>query len=592
VLQKWVFAGTQYALLAAFLFACWGIGRGLMRLRPRRPALLLALPVAQADAWPHPIAIALGMGVFVCVLQALAIAGRLAQAPVAASIALGAALGIAEIVRAARSGLPGPARVPRSRAERGSLAALALLALPTLVAPLGPPMAWDELMYHLPHARQWASSGQLQVNEWLRYPWFPYNYDLLFAGALLLGNDVLPHLLHAAAGWLAACLIYRLGVEHLRDRVAACVAAGLWLVLTMGQYDRAYIDMGVALFVLVACLALQRWRDGADRTWLAACAFSLGVAAGAKYQVLALLPFFAVVLALRDRRASTWLLAGFCLALPCIYWYARNAVATGDPFNPVGGRLFGFTDWNLADHRGQFEDLRSKAGWPHWALWPALAAPFVAELRRRPAVRGAMVLAAYMVLVWIASSRYPRYLVSAYPLLALLAAAGWMHLARTALALVAVRHRPLARQWAGGLLVACVGVASVVWSLRYGERIAPTPQAREALLRERVAGYAMWTYLHAHPAGRIYQMGLEESLYYAPQPIWGDAFGPWRYIDFVDLAPQDLYRKLAGQGFDALLVNTANIPQTTSKPGFEKFFVPVHTDAAIRLYRLAPEIAP
>ena len=76
--------------------------------------------------------------------------------------------------------------------------ALALVALPALMAPLAPPAAFDELMYHLPYARQVAQSGSLGIHEWLRYPWFPYNYNLLYAGALLVGDDVLTHFLGAS----------------------------------------------------------------------------------------------------------------------------------------------------------------------------------------------------------------------------------------------------------------------------------------------------------------------------------------------------------------------------------------------------------
>ena len=40
---------------------------------------------------------------------------------------------------------------------------------------------------------RWRRTGSLGIDEWLRYPWFPYNFNLLFAGALLVGDDVLPH---------------------------------------------------------------------------------------------------------------------------------------------------------------------------------------------------------------------------------------------------------------------------------------------------------------------------------------------------------------------------------------------------------------
>ena len=72
----------------------------------------------------------------------------------------------------------------------------------------------------------------------------------------------------------------------------------------------------------------------------------MGVAVGSKYQALFFLPFLAMTLVLVDRRPSTLLLVLVCLVVPCGYWYARNAIMTGDPFNPLGGKLFGFTDWN------------------------------------------------------------------------------------------------------------------------------------------------------------------------------------------------------------------------------------------------------
>lgn len=92
--------------------------------------------------------------------------------------------------------------------------------------------------------------------------------------------------------------------------------------------------------------------------WLVAFLFC--VAAGSKYQVLWLLPLFGAALLRRHRLQGpgwrmrsgwpTWRGAALAFALPCMYWYARNALLTGEPFNPLGGRLLGFTDWNLDDY--------------------------------------------------------------------------------------------------------------------------------------------------------------------------------------------------------------------------------------------------
>ncbi|KQP14258.1 glycosyltransferase family 39 protein [Pseudorhodoferax sp. Leaf267] len=575
-----VFAVSQYALLVAVLLGCWGMGSvALARLRAA------ALPPGLTT----PVATTVGLGMAICVLQALAIAGLLRPHWVAALVLLGllAAGHQAWQMRHTARAAPAAPAVPLAFGDRIALACLALAIASLLLKPLAPPTAWDELMYHLPHAQQWADSGRLQVNPWLRYPWFPYNFDLLYAAALLFGNDVLPHLLHAAAGWLTAWLVYGLGALHL-GRIAGCAAAIVWLTLTKGEFDSAYIDMGVTLFVLASAIALDQARTRRARPWWVVSGLLLGTALGSKYQVLALLPFFALALLWHERRASTWPMVLASLALPSLYWYARNAIVTGDPFNPIGGPVFGFTDWDAGDHKAQFDDLRRNAGLPHWLLWPALLSPCVPALRRSASARGAMLLCGWMLLVWLLSSRYPRYLMSAYPLLALLSVASCQPLARR---LVARWPLPLARGTAG-LLLAALGIAASSAIYKQGQRIAATPEARASLLRREVNGYAMWEHVRAHPVGRLYQLGLEDSLYYAPQPVWGEVFGPWRYRDVQHLAPQALHRKLASQGFDAFVIDTARAPGVVSHPAFDDWFERLHTDGAVQLYRVSARRAP
>lgn len=569
-MNKTVYALSHYAVLAAIIAACWGVGRlAMVRLNATAPRGLAA-----------PLHIAAGMGIAICLLQILGLAGLLNARWVGALVASGwlvAAYQARVVLRLA----PERSAARAGFGERIAWACLALAATTLVLRPLAPPQAWDELMYHLPHAQQWAQSGRLQVNPWLRYPWFPYNYDLLYAAALLYGNDILPHLLHAAAGGLTAWLVYALGALHL-NRIAGCAAAILWLLLTKGEFENAYIDMGVALFVLCAAVAFAQARASGERPWLLVSGFMLGVALGSKYQVLGLLPFFALALLWHDRRISTWLMTATSLAVPCIYWYVRNLLLTGDPFNPIGGPFFGFTDWDLGDHTGQFDDLRRNAGLPHWALWPALLAPAVPSLRRSAAARAAMWLCAWMLLVWLLSSRYPRYLMSGYPLLALLSVAACQPLARQ---LAAQVPRRLARGAAWSLLSA-LAVFAVIAIANQIPRFAATPQDREKLLRANVNGYAMWEFARGHPAGKIYQLGLEDSLYYAPQPVWGEVFGPWRYRDVQRLSPQQLHEKLSGWGFDAFAIDTARAPHVDRQPAFAQWFELLYSDGRVRLYRL------
>ncbi|MGO4396026.1 ArnT family glycosyltransferase [Variovorax sp. M-6] len=584
-----MFAATHYAALAVFVVGCWGFGRALLA--------RIGVP-ARRDVWLEAaMAAAAGLGIFVCVFQAIAIAGLFTRGAVIGVVAAG--------VLAAGVQAPAWLRELRSRereaawtfVEKLALLVLALTALPALVEPLAPPAAFDELMYHLPMAREVAQSGRLGVHEWLRYPWFPYNYNLIHAGGLLVGDDVLPHLLSGLAGWLSVGMVYRLGVQH-ASRVTGLIAAAIWLGI--GDYESALIDISVALFVLAACTVLWWWGESDDPVrgprWLALAAFFLGIAAGSKYQALTVLPLVALFVVRRERRLKVWALALVCFLIPCIYWYARNAVLTGDPFNPIGARVFGFTNWNLADYKNQFDDVQAHAAWPNGFLWGVLFAPLGLLWKRSPAVRAAAVFSVYSLGVWALTSRYPRYLAASVPLIALVSVVGWQALLG---GLAGWLRRTLPRWNARGTLDRagrCLGVLLVVIGVggsfymtrRSVAAIATTPAERTAFLEAQVPGYAVMNYLREHATGRVYQIALSEATYYGPAPVWGDAIGPWRYSDFIVLPPAEFARKLYSLGFEAIAVGAGSAPLLEAQPGFLDHFALMYEKAGAKAYRILP----
>lgn len=583
-MQKLLLVGSHYLALMLVVAACWGFGRSALR---------LALP-QEPDESGHvttPISIALGLGIAICALQWLGIAGALMRVAVGTLLVLGLGLAVAQWVVLDRS----PARPaiswkprwlslpPLSRCAL-TLAFLALIL--TLLTPLRPPVKWDELMYHLPHAQQWASSGRLDVTPWLRYPWFPYNFDLLYAGSLVFGNDIFPHLLNATAGWLTAWLILAVGTRYL-GLARAALATFIWFMLTRTEYDGAINDLGLTLFVFAACVTFQQWREHGPRGWLAISAFMLGVAIGTKYQALPLIGLFGLAVLWRSRRIADIITATVALAVPCAYWYGRNWLLTGDPFAPIGGHIFGFSDWNAGDYKGQFEDLAQYAGLPPMLLWAAPLA-LLGHWQSRQALRSAVMFALFFLTMWAASSRFERYLMPAYPVLALLAASGWMELARLARCPPDIDRHRLVRWSLRLLLIAMVAVVAGKLH-RDAKRIATDSSTRDAIVSKEVAGYRLLQDLSRSAPGKIYQLGLEYAIYYAPHPIWGDWFGPWRYRDYLDLAPDALRTRLVQQGFAYLLVHTTRFPSVASKPGFSSYFEEVDTDGPIRLYRLKSE---
>ncbi|WP_198969039.1 ArnT family glycosyltransferase [Xylophilus sp. ASV27] len=580
--EKLIYATAHYAALAVFLLCCWGMGRWIMG--------------RQADAriqdfWlGHALCATFGTGVFICALQLLAVAGLLLPPFILALTALGLLLALLQLRHR-----------PWRSAGRLHWTFWLILAIAacTVLFPLRPPLTWDELAYHLPHARQWALSGRLQVNEWLRYPWFPFNYNLLYAGALAVYDDVFAHMLHAYAGWLTALLVYRFGL-HMANRATAFLACALWLVLARPEFANAYIDMGVALFVFAAFICLQLWlEDRRSRACMLLGAFLLGVAIGSKYQGLLFLPLFAAAVVWKDRRPSSWLLCAAAVALPCIYWYGRNFVMTGDPVAPLGGRIFGFTDWNMGDYAHQFEDIRLNYGWPHPALWPALLTPLlIPRARHRMAYACAVVFGGYSVAVWMATSHYPRYLLAAYPVLCILSVsvccsiAQWLlePLARhAALVWADVRARAVLKTGSYAIALSLLvhfaqpGIARE-WSL-----VAVTPEARAEVVKVALPEYAgTLDYLQKHRGLRVYQSGMEGALYYAPPPIWGDHFGPWRYRDFVTLPPRELAQRLRQQKFDTLVLSVAGRERLLDDPDMARYFTEVRSDPFFRIFRVKP----
>lgn len=568
------------------------------------------------------MAVALGMGLFICAFQALAIFGAFRPGATLALVLAGVAAAAIQLpgwLRERRALRSGEAATPWTRYERIAAIALALVALPALVAPLAPPFAFDELMYHLPYARQVAQQGTLGIHDWLRYPWFPYNYNLLYAAALQLGDDVLPHFLNALAGALSVVMLYRLGMQH-ANRLTACIGAAIWLGL--GDYSNALIDMGVALFVLSACVALWWWRESqpgrpvhGGMRWLGLAAFFLGVAAGSKYQALVFMPLVALFVVRQERSPKAWGLALVCFLLPCIYWYARNFVMTGDPFNPIGARVFGFTEWTPADYVQQVADVRVHAEMPNALIWSFFLAPFGVLWKRSAAVRAAGWFCLYSVAVWVVTSRYPRYLMASFPLLALVSAVGWQVLfgwissglrrvfgrkdEREAGAAVATgaMSRDTARagarmgDWVAVLLLAVLAAVAVRQTAVKVGMISVTPETREAFLRKHVPGYAAMDYLRRNATGRVYQVALNEAIYYGPNPIWGDTLGPWRYTDFGKLSGGDLARKLAGLGFVAVVLPDSVVPVFSARVDFDKYFAVQFEQDGSRVYRILP-VAP
>jgi len=588
LIQKIEYIALHYVILSVFLFSCWGLGYLLLR--------SIVDKYKDNNLLEHTLASTLGIGAIICALQWLAIAGQLRAIWV--SILMASAI-INSLIQLRFLRFPSIKLILNTWSslsihKQFGFTLILLFLLPTLFAPLRPPLGGDECMYHLPHALQWALSGKLSVNEWLRYPWFPFNYELLYAAALIFHDDVMTHLLHALSGWLVALMIYQVGKRYIND-IVALIATIIWLQISRGGYINAIVDMGVTLFIFSACITFYFWLENPNkRYWLGISAFYLGIAIGSKYQALSYLPIFAITLFIRQCKLSNFFIVLFWLLLPCIYWYVRNTIVTGDPFDPIGGRIFGFTDWNIDDYKLQFEDLKRHADWPSVVLWSAPLTILNQKLRNTLFTRAALIMSSYAFIVWFLTSHYSRYLMSAFPILALLAGSAWQWIICISLKELAPfrkAHIFLSQntKWqsiAWFFLISAILVPMVLMSYKSWNFIAPTQSERDLIISKNTPGYKVLTYLKNNPMGKTYQIGVTDGIYYGSYPIWGDVFGPGRFRDFQNLNSDELASKLKGLGFSSLIIDTKSMPQIESNSDINCYFTNVFQADEVILYRI------
>ncbi|SDW64774.1 ArnT family glycosyltransferase [Thiocapsa roseopersicina] len=584
---KLAFALDQLTWLATYAIAAFGAGQ----------RLLAPLAMADLDAGLRSsLRLAAGIGVFVVSLFLLAATGLLVSNAILLLVLSGLVAAAAHGLTVVRSSRKIPVSVrPGQVSPREWFWILLILlsVIPLLTRALQIPFQFDELMYHLPTARDWAREGGLTVNESLRYPLSAFNFHLLYAAALVLGNDVFPHLIHAFAGVLVAVGVYSVGRRYF-DRRTGFVAALQTIIATLWFYETAYVDLGVGLFLFFGFVALALAYEQQDARWIYLAAFFAGLAVGTKYQGLFYLPVLVLLALAVERRPSVLVRASLVLFFVGGYWYLRNLWISGDPLHPIGGRFFGYWLWNADDLRAQYRDLDGVRGWPEWYLCVAAASVFF--LKGSSGIyRGLVAAVLGSALIWILVSGYPRYLVPVYPLLALLSAFVFVRVSD----LIGLGRRVgalwarLGKRWRVALpsiLLLIIGFSYIDDAKLAWGRIAPTADARDAVLRQRSAAYEILSDVDPDDGLRVFQLGFEGEIYYFPVPVTGDWFGPGRYSEVARRLGKgaELAGYLASMDTNALLINRRHpsFADLALDPDIDRYFTLVRRTDRVELYRL------
>lgn len=490
-----------------------------------------------------------------------------------------------------------PATEMHGRPEYGDALVLAVLLALTVMAAMHAPGHWDDTMYQLPLARSYLLHEAIVVNEYLRFPLFPQNVNLLITLGLMLGGDVTAQVFATLPLFVMAIGLLGAAQWIIGSIVPGALAAVTMLFVldpirtTLGY---AYIDNGLALFCWGATLALALWPQYAEKrhsyAWLIIAGILAGGAVGTKYfgGVYAVLAGAYLLLIRRDRKSAA--IYSAAVIVTGSWWYVRSFLISGDPVHPAGGNIFGYFLWDAADLLAQKQEQGAhgvppsslniwgaleKAGTLAWIL----AFATLAFRKLQIPMRCFQFFFFSYLVFWFFVTQVDRYLAPIYAVGTFLS---WYVVYRIYLRTPAKQFfdsRSRAGQAQLSLLVMMLILAPLTWQ-RYQK--AELAMAEWQTTLESRAGYEIFSEankLIPRFGDRILQIGFENAVYFFDGTVIGDWFGPGRYRNMLDceggscgvIAPEKMKLLMERFGAKMLAVSTARFPEF-NKDAYQKYF--------------------
>lgn len=542
----------QYFLAAVMATSIFGMGILSMSI------VKLITQDTQCTEISKSILFSIGIGAIICCVQILLISGQFNQYWIYIIAISGSVACLHYFSSQPRN--PFKQKIQLSISQGILLLSISL----TFLAPLSIPKEWDELMYHLPHAMAWAENQALTINENYRYPFFPYNFNLLYTAVLSIKLNTMPHFLHAMAGWATAGIIHNYVSEEY-GKTNAALSVFLWIAFSYGQFESAYIDLGLTLFCTAALFSIIQWIKKKGIIYLYLAAFFSGLALGTKYQAVIYLFAIAISIApfLFKSKTTTRqnIIAAILLLTPMIYWYLRNFIITGNPVNPLAANIFGHYDWNAGDLKAQFEDLQRvrKNAIPYITIAAiAFSVVFFQKNKKLSLESIPQTFLLIATILWTIVSGYPRYLLPALPAMSvsIVTTTSTLFKKNRRITYITTSYKT----YISVAIIITLIIFSAIRNTKSYQYIPHTEEIKENLLRKYIDGYEGWALIKNQYHGKVYQVGFDGMLYYAPPQTYGDVFGPWRYNDYVKLSPLELQTKLINNNFTHLSINKNFVP--------------------------------
>lgn len=536
------------ALICLEGWACYLLGRGLLR----RLGLEFA-NLAEEVAFCASV----GLGALAYAVLAVGLMGGLNRLGLGGVILVLLACAGAEAWRARRARKGKQAK----KEKQEGLGAFEMVALGMALAVVGillggslaPPGGgdWDSLSYHLAVPKIYLADGRIHYVPFTHQSNFPFTMEMLYTLGLFLNGAALAKLNHLLALGLTLALLFGLG-RRFWGRTAGTVALACYVSapIVLLEAGTAYIDLGYALYYLLAASAFVIWWVEGKKAWLIASGIFCGLCLGTKmtgaigFGSLAALLIYRVA---KERRGwqdlAAFVLPSVLVAAP---WYLKSQIWTGNPTYPFFYGLFGGRNWdaamatayrieqekfglgsgilqllllpiNLAFRHEHFMDVgyARPLGSPG-ILWLCLLPPLLLLRKHDRALKVILAAAALGSLGWFYSMQQVRYFL---PILALLSlgtgyAAGRLW-----------RDRPL--RWAGqAAAIAVLAVAALLSVLLTGTgwRVVLGLQGQREYLESSFPAYRAFEYINNRTPvdSKVVTFGEPRDFYCDRPYFWGD----------------------------------------------------------------------
>lgn len=170
-----------------------------------------------------------------------------------------------------------------------------LQLLVNLIGTLGPEISFDALWYHLTIPKLFLLNHSIFhiPGNLLYYSDMPKLTEMLYIGALSLGNETIAKLLHFLFGVLTLIAIYKITLKFTSQKLALIAVLIFYSNLVVGwESITAYVDLARSFFEIMTLWGFLNWMEKKNTKWLFVSALMIGLAISTKLLALESLIIF------------------------------------------------------------------------------------------------------------------------------------------------------------------------------------------------------------------------------------------------------------------------------------------------------------